>query len=290
LSNKGASKTYLNLIATVLSTSRPTMHLQVFFTFLSLAGSAVSKLLVDYNADRGDDVSKIGLMNLEQARGVKIGSNTDDLYIKAGKDWRGSKAAHFHRKKGYIRCVIAATSEGTALCSKTNAHGSNSAEMHALNKQTQAGETYYLTYSFALGAVPQSLMVWQWKEYEANTKDGANIPLSLEVKNNKLSLGYQAGNKDKRISQWTADVKPNTVYNVGLEILAKSSGGHVKLYWNGEQATFTTNGEKTLTGNMFPGRSDPKIGIYRGEDVETNSYVYQFQVGTEKRDVDGKYF
>jgi hypothetical protein len=162
--------------------------------------------------------------------------------------------------------------------------------MHALNKQTQAGETYYLTYSFALGAVPQSLMVWQWKEYETNTKDGANIPLSLEVKNNKLSLGYQAGNKDKRISQWTADVKPNTVYNVGLEILAKSSGGHVKLYWNGEQATFTTTGEKTLTGNMFPGRSDPKIGIYRGEDVETDSYVYQFQVGTEKRDVDGKYF
>jgi hypothetical protein len=176
------------------------------------------------------------------------------------------------------------------LCSKTNAHVSNSAEMHALNKQTQAGETYYLTYSFALGAVPQSLMVWQWKEYETNTKDGANIPLSLEVKNNKLSLGYQAGNKDKRISQWTADVKPNTVYNVGLEILAKSSGGHVKLYWNGEQATFTTTGEKTLTGNMFPGRSDPKIGIYRGEDVETDSYVYQFQVGTEKRDVDGKYF
>lgn len=161
-----------------------------------------------------------------------------------------------------------------------------------MKEQTKAGETYYLTYSFALGAIPQSLMVWQWKEYEANTKGGANIPLSLEIKNKQIQLGYQAdgGEDSKRVPQWTADVKPNTVYNIGLEILAKSSGGHVKLYWNGEQVTFSTNKEKILTGNMFPGRSDPKIGIYRGEDVEMDSYVYQFQVGTERKDVDGKYF
>jgi hypothetical protein len=160
-----------------------------------------------------------------------------------------------------------------------------------LKEQTKAGDTYYLTYSFALGAVPQSLMVWQWKEYEANSKGGgANIPLSLEIKNKKIQLGYQADGNSGRVPQWTADVKPNTVYNVGLEILAKSSGGHVKLYWNGQQVTFSTNKEKTLTGNMFPGRSDPKIGIYRGEDVETDSYVYQFQIGTEQKDVDGKYF
>jgi hypothetical protein len=133
-------------------------------------------------------------------------------------------------------------------------------------------------------------MVWQWKEFEANDNSGANIPLSLEVKNNKISLGYQADGNSGRVPQWTTDVKANTVYNVGLEILAKSSGGHVKLYWNGEQVTFSTNKEKVLTGNMFPGRSDPKIGIYRGEAVETNSYVYQFQIGTEQNDVDGKYF
>jgi hypothetical protein len=174
--------------------------------------------------------------------------------------------------------------------SNTDVNASNSAEMHALNKQTKAGETYYLTYSFALDDVSGGVLIWQWKEYEANTKDGANIPLSLQVRNKQLFLGYQADNKSKRIPQWTTDVKPNTVYNVGLEILARSSGGHVKLYWNGEQVTFSTNKEKTLTGNMFPGRSDPKIGIYGGEGVERDSYVYQFQVGTEQKDVDGKYF
>lgn len=86
------------------------MRLPILFTLLWVANSAFSKLLVDYNAERGDDISNIGLMNLEQARGDKVRANTDDLYIKAGKDWRGSKAAHFHRKKGYIRYVRLANS------------------------------------------------------------------------------------------------------------------------------------------------------------------------------------
>jgi hypothetical protein len=81
------------------------MCIQNILTLLWLATSATSKLLVDYNAERGDEISKIGLMNLEQARGDTIKSNTEDLYIKAGTDWRGTKSAHFHRKKGYIRCV-----------------------------------------------------------------------------------------------------------------------------------------------------------------------------------------
>jgi hypothetical protein len=157
--------------------------------------------------------------------------------------------------------------------------------MHALNKQTTAGETYFLTYSFALAAIPDSLMVWQWKEYAANNDQagGANIPLSLEVKNGNVSFAYQADASSGRVNQWTTPVKPSTVYNVGMEILAKSAGGYVKLFWDGEQVMFSKNGQKMLTGNMFPGRSDPKIGIYRGEEVEVDSWVYQFQVGMERR-------
>lgn len=84
------------------------MRFQSLLIVLWLASSATAKLLVDYSAERDDDVSKIGLMNLEKARGGRNKANTDDLYIKAGKDWRGMKSAHFHRKKGYIRCVILA--------------------------------------------------------------------------------------------------------------------------------------------------------------------------------------
>jgi hypothetical protein len=72
--------------------------------------SATSKLLVDYNASRGDAVSEMGQPNLEEARNHTIDSNTPDLYIKAGKDWRGTKAAHFHRKKDYIRFVTCPSS------------------------------------------------------------------------------------------------------------------------------------------------------------------------------------
>jgi hypothetical protein len=85
------------------------MRIQVPLTLLCLATSVTSKLLVDYNADRGDNVSEMGQLNLEEARNHTIDSNTDDLYIKAGKDWRGTKAAHFHRKKGYIRYVPSST-------------------------------------------------------------------------------------------------------------------------------------------------------------------------------------
>ncbi|KAF2825863.1 hypothetical protein CC86DRAFT_382847 [Ophiobolus disseminans] len=224
------------------------MRFQIIFTLLWLSNSAISKLLVDFNAERGDDISKIGRVNLQRDLEERPKQNTVDVYIKAGNDWRGVKSAHFHREKDYRR--------------------------------------------FALGAIPDSLMVWQWKEYEANIKGGANIPLSLEVKHKTISLEYQADSDSGRKAQWTTDVKPNTVYNVGLEILAKSSAGHVKLYWNGEQVLLGEKDkkEKMLTGNMFPGRSDPKIGIYRGEAVETDSFVYQFQIGTEQKDVDGKYF
>jgi hypothetical protein len=163
--------------------------------------------------------------------------------------------------------------------------------MHALNKQTTAGETYFLTYSFALAAIQDSLMVWQWKEYAANNPagGGANIPLSLEIKNGNISFAYQADASSGRVAQWSTPVTPRTVYNVGMEILAKSAGGYVKLFWDGEQVVFSKN-RKMVTGNMFPGRSDPKIGIYRGEEVEVDSWVYRFQVGTEREDVDGKYF
>jgi hypothetical protein len=75
------------------------MRIQVPLTLLWLATSATSKLLVDYNASRDDTVSEMGQLNLEEARKHTIPSNTADLYIQAGKDWRGAKAAHFHRKR-----------------------------------------------------------------------------------------------------------------------------------------------------------------------------------------------
>ncbi|KAK7937683.1 uncharacterized protein PG986_014551 [Apiospora aurea] len=239
-------------------------------TALLCASYARAALLVDYNAARGDEVAKMGLVNLEAARDEKQHENTADLYIKNDKDWKGAKSAHFHRKKGDIR-----------------------AEYHALNKKTQEGKTYFIGYQFALGATPDALMVMQWKEFVANGvkgSDAANIPLSLEVRKNALHLQYSAHQSAGRQPQWSTPVRPKTVYTVALEILARDAGkGHVRMWWGGKPVTFDTTKSTTLTGNLFPGRSDPKFGIYRGEEVVTDSWVYQVQIGESKADLDSKF-
>ncbi|KAI0115647.1 hypothetical protein GGR51DRAFT_503670 [Nemania sp. FL0031] len=235
---------------------------------LMLCQMAASALLVDYSAARGDDPSKMGQLNLESTRGTKVSKNTADLYIKSDVDWRGTKCAHFHRKKDWIR-----------------------AEYHALNKKTESGKTYFIGYQFALGVIPDALMIWQWKEYVANANGGgANIPLSLEVRNGKLQFEYASSASSSRVPQWTKAIKTNTVHTIGIEILAKSSGGHVRLWWDGKPATFSTTGTTLLEGNTFPGRADPKFGAYRGEVVEVNTYIYQVQIGNTKSELDSKFF
>ena len=136
------------------------------------------------------------------------------------------------------------------------------------------------------------MMVMQWKEYEANGagKDAANIPLSLEVRKGQLQLNYSPAQSKGRQTQWQMPIKPKTVYTVGLEILAKDAGkGHVRMWWDGKPVTFDTTKSTTLQGNLFPGRSDPKFGIYRGEAVVTDNWVYQVQIGEAKKDLDSKF-
>ncbi|KAK7918491.1 hypothetical protein PG985_010365 [Apiospora marii] len=237
---------------------------------LLCASYARAALLVDYNAARGDEVSKMGLANLEAARGEKQSGNTADLYIKNDKDWKGAKSAHFHRRKDAIR-----------------------AEYHALKEKTQEGKTYFIGYQFSLGATPDAMMVMQWKEYVANTGSdthGANIPLLLQVRNQQLHLEYTADRTSKRAVLWSAAVKPKTVYTVALEILAKDAGkGHVRMWWDGKPVTFDTTKDTLLKGNLFPGRSDPKFGIYGGQAVVTDNWVYQVQIGETKADLDSKF-
>ncbi|KAI2615374.1 hypothetical protein GGR54DRAFT_642397 [Hypoxylon sp. NC1633] len=228
-----------------------------------------SGLLIDFNAARGDDPRLLGTLNLEKTKGDKLKANTKDLYVKLGSDWKGTKCAHFH-----------------------HATGDRRAEYHALNGQTKSGTTYYITYKLALEQLPDGLIVFQWKEYKANNdKDGgANIPLALELRGKKLELSYTLGWGQSRQVQWTQDVEPRKEYKIGLEILAKAKGGYVKLWLDGKPVTFTTTRSQVLVGNMYPGQSDPKFGIYGGQMGIVDSYVYQVQIGTSKNAVDQSYF
>ncbi|OOO05226.1 Polysaccharide lyase [Aspergillus oryzae] len=236
------------------------MQLYKVFAVLAALQPALAKSLVDFSAARGDNPSILGLRNLESVRNTKLDENTKDLYIKLDKDPKGTPALHFHRKKDYIR-----------------------AEYHSLKNQIEVDKTYYIGYKFSLGAIQQSLMIWQFKEYSANSHGGANIPLSLEFKSGKLNLQYQASGDAKRVSQWSKELKTDTVYSIGL-VINTSRPGWVELYFDGEQQTLSS-GSTRLKANTFPGQADPKFGAYRGEEVQIDTYVYNIQIGTTIDDI-----
>ncbi|KAF9886525.1 hypothetical protein FE257_011432 [Aspergillus nanangensis] len=230
---------------------------------LSLLPAIQAKLLLDFNATRGDDPSTLGTLNLEAERGDKPDSNSDELYIKLGEDPDGNPALHFHRDEGYIR-----------------------AEYHALKDEMESDTTYYIGYSLSMAQLQQSLMIWQFKEYSAYTdgSGGANIPLSLEVKEDALNFRYQASADDGRETQWSVVPELNTPHHIGL-VINTSDDGWVELYWDGEKQEFDTTGETRLSATTFPGQAEPKFGAYRGEEVEIDTYVYAIQIGTEMEDI-----
>ncbi|KAE8375669.1 hypothetical protein BDV26DRAFT_267263 [Aspergillus bertholletiae] len=237
------------------------MQLYKLFAVLAALQPALAKSLVDFNAARGDDPSVLGQVNLEALRDDKRNGNSADLYIKMDKDPKGTPALHFHRKKDYIRT-----------------------EYHSLKNVLQVDNTYYIGYKFSLGAIQESLMIWQFKEYSANSHGGANIPLSLEFKGGKLNFRYQAAAAPVgRVTQWSKEVKTDTVYSVGI-VINTSRPGWVELYFDGEQQTFNS-GSKRLNANTFPGQADPKFGAYRGEEVQIDTYAYNIQIGTTMDDI-----
>jgi hypothetical protein len=105
---------------------------------LLFTSTALASSLVNFSASTTTDLTVLGIRDLETTRGTKPDDNTDDLYIKLGKDPKGVPALHFHRKAGDIR-----------------------AEYHALPKKTEAGKTYYIGYKFSLAEIQKSLMIWQ---------------------------------------------------------------------------------------------------------------------------------
>ncbi|KAH8694876.1 hypothetical protein BGW36DRAFT_408577 [Talaromyces proteolyticus] len=235
----------------------------IYLSFFALIPSGICSYFVNFDAsnDTLNDPSKIGQLNLEAARGDKVSSNQPDLYIKLGKDDNGTAALHCHRIKGDIR-----------------------SEYHALAGKTEKDTTYYIGYQFSLAEIEQSLMIWQFKEFEANSHGGANIPLSMEIVNGKLEFQYQSSGNSHRESQWSTEVTADTVYSAGI-VINTSTPGWVQFYWNGDLQKFSSTGGHNLTATTFPGRADPKFGAYRGEAVGIDTYIYKIQIGTEQSDI-----
>ncbi|RVD86087.1 uncharacterized protein DFL_004381 [Arthrobotrys flagrans] len=238
-------------------------YLSHALSLLSLLNLGASTLLLDFDAQRGDNPSILGLLNLEQARGDPISANTKDLYIKLDKDPKGVQAAHVHRKAGYIR-----------------------AEYHSLKDKTKEDTAYFIGYTFSLGTITHNLVVWQWKEYKNAAEQ--NVPLNLEFNNDVLEFIYEApGTNSKKVAKWGKKLKTGVTYRVGIVINTSTTNGVVHLYWDGVRQTFNDNGKSTATlkGVFWAGQSDPKFGAYRGEETTIDTYIYKVQIGTKLDDI-----
>ncbi|KAF3090164.1 hypothetical protein TWF569_007239 [Orbilia oligospora] len=232
-------------------------------SILSLLNLGASTLLLDFDAQRGDNPSILGLLNLEQARGDSISANTKDLYIKLDKDPKGVQAAHVHRKAGYIR-----------------------AEYHSLKDKTKEDTSYFIGYTFSLGTITHNLVVWQWKEYK--NAAAQNVPLNLEFNNDVLELIYEApGTNSKKVAKWGKKLQTGVTYRVGIVINTSTTDGALHFYWDGVRQTLNDNGTatKTLKGVFWAGQSDPKFGAYRGEETVIDTYIYKVQIGTKLDDI-----
>jgi len=234
-------------------------------TFLSFFfGFAASELLVSYDAAAGDAASKLGLLNLERARGDAQKVNSDDLYIKTATDPNGVPAAHVHRAEGLIR-----------------------AEYHALKSKTQQDHTYYIGYQVSLGSIEDNLVLFQWyfttpiqtfllldcfffemdtdtdtpkkrKAYQQNLAS-QNIPLDLEFDKNVLQFNH-ASPQNKRVPQWQKALETNVTYTFGLIVHAATGDeGWAQVYLDGKRQQML-DGTYSVNGSMWPGQSDPKFG------------------------------
>jgi hypothetical protein len=92
---------------------------------------------------------------------------------------------------------------------------------------------------------------------------------------------------------WSKALDLGTVYQFGIVINTSQSRGFLQVYFNGKLITMTDpyTGEKTqkLAGNFFPGgdqgAADPKIGMYGGNDVVDDGYIYDFVLADSLADI-----
>ncbi|KAF2798057.1 hypothetical protein K505DRAFT_297246 [Melanomma pulvis-pyrius CBS 109.77] len=231
---------------------------------------ASGTVLVKYSPASGNDPSCLGLQNLQgwhRANWPDNQAQNNSVYFKNAKDPDGVVAAHVHKDAGFTR-----------------------SEYHSLNKETKVDTTYYIAYRVMFQNVDQQTIVFQWKEYvETETN---NIPAALYfrqdadgVDNHTINLGAPGFQ-----SVWSKQLTMGKIYNFGIVINTSKTQGFIQLYFNGQLSTLTDPTTKTktqkLAGEFFPGRADPKFGLYDGKNFKVcDSYIYDVVIGTKLSDI-----
>lgn len=99
-----------------------------------------------------------------------------------------------------------------------------------------------------------------------------------------------ANTRNDRSQVWSKTIQLDTPYRFGIIINTSRTAGFVQLYFNGQPATMSdpASGAHTtkLAGNFFPGRADPKFGLYAGTTASaTDAYIYDVVIGDGLDDI-----
>ncbi|KAJ7666783.1 hypothetical protein DFH06DRAFT_1384179 [Mycena polygramma] len=247
-----------------------------FLPLLALVPLASAKLLLSYDAAAGDAASVLVTQNLEGWGGAKWPSGQGQnasAYFTTAKDPQGVAAAHVHKDAHFAR-----------------------SEYHVLVAKTAEDQTYYIGYHvfFGAGADYQSCpIVFQWKNYNSDTVDTDDIPVTLVFRQGLAPTSTSYPSADQNLSQetlWTKQLTHGTAYRFGIVINTSTTSGYVQLYFNGKLSTLTNPSTKATaqkySGNFFPGTTEPKVGLYGGQATNAcDSYIYNVAIGTTLADI-----
>lgn len=101
--------------------------------------------------------------------------------------------------------------------------------------------------------------------------------------------------KNQPKAVWSKELELGTTYQFGIVINTSQTTGFLQMYFNGKLVTmtdpYTNDKTQKLAGNFFPGgeqgAADPKIGMYGGNDVVDDGYIYNFVLADTLADIKG---
>jgi len=133
-----------------------------FYVAGALLSTTSAKILVDYDASRGDDVNKVlkkqNLAGWDDQPWPKGQPQNSSCFFTTAKDPQGRPAAHVHKDAHFAR-----------------------SEYHVLDGEVEQDKTYYIGYKVQFTHVDYQTIVFQRKSYNTTSIPGYDdtIPIGL---------------------------------------------------------------------------------------------------------------
>ncbi|KAH6877092.1 hypothetical protein B0T10DRAFT_464794 [Thelonectria olida] len=251
------------------------LHLSPEWPFLPNSPSGV---VAQFSARESDSPGDIGLVDIQGWNGTEWPAYMDhrqnsSLFIELGGDPDGWTAAHVHKDAGF-----------------------GGIGHHGVKGLVPSRSEIYMAYNVQFEEVDYGTSIWQWTNNDNTTMGGDPSPASLVFRtdadgheNHTLHLEAQPDPTYllEKSSVWSQELEMGRNYSFGIVVNTHETEGFIQLYLDGNLTTltdpFTGNRTQQLAGNFWPGpisSSDPKFGLWGGDNVNCDSYIYDVVIAT----------